>query len=253
MSEDTEDKGLVGSDGTSLLGSREAAGDKSGTEQGGVEKVVQGGKPDAAAEAAAKVADEKLQADLKSDDPKVKAAAEKVVADKKAADEKTKTDKSQFAPAEYTAFTFPEGIEADPEDVKTFQGMAKSLGLTQVEAQKLVDMDTARQAKAVEQHRAAWTNIQDDWIKQSTADAEYGGANFKPNLALANEFIKTVGGKEAAKIREALEITGATNHPEIVRLLVRAGKLVNEDKVVHGGRPPDAPKTLAERIYGTNK
>ena len=54
-------------------------------------------------------------------------------------------------------------------------------------------------------------------------------------------------------LREALDLTGAGNHPAIVKAFVRLGQMVSEDRFLPPrAAPPAAPLTPAERIYGND-
>lgn len=225
----------------------------------------------AAAEAAAKAAGEKEAADVAkaqegmTDEQKAadnKARAEKKEADKKAADEKAKNAKADGAPEAYVDFTMPEGIEVDKGTVEKFGVLAKELNLSQEKAQKLVDLQTGLMKAQAEEQVKAWETTLETWKKQGEDDKEIGGASYEANKALANSVIAkfglsniTVDGKTTQSIKpvvEALAITGAANHPEILRFLVNVGKAIGEDKLrTDRASTPAEPKTLAQRMFGT--
>ena len=224
----------------------------------------------AAAEAAAKAAADKEAADVAkaqegmTDEQKAadnKARADKKEADKKAADA-AKAKAAEGAPETYAEFKMPEGIEADKATVEKFGALAKELNLSQEKAQKLVDIQTGFMKEQAEQQAKAWEKVLGDWEKQGQDDPFVGGKDYEANKGLANAVIAKFGlskimvdGKETQSIKplvDALSITGAGNHPEILRLLVNVGKAIGEDKL-RGGTSQNTPepRTLAQRIFST--
>lgn len=137
------------------------------------------------------------------------------------------------APEKYE-FKLPEGMKLDDAQSTEFSAVAKELNLTQEQAQKLVDL----QAKYVEgqnkSHSENWTKTVDGWAQEARNDPEYGGAKFNESIALARTAVDKFGDKA---LKEALSLTGAGNHPALVRFMVKVGKAVSED-TVHKGSPP---------------
>jgi hypothetical protein len=81
-----------------------------------------------------------------------------------------------------------------------------------------------------------WNEVNKGWKDAIMSDEEYGGANVQENLNVARSVIERFGGdkEEIGKIRDALNETGAGNNPEVMRLLYRVGKAMQDDKL-HGG------------------
>lgn len=159
--------------------------------------------------------------------------------------EKTEGDKGQpqGAPEKYE-FAMPEGVQMDESGVKAFSEFAKDSNLSQEAAQallsKMAPAMAKRQADAVEAART-------EWVNQSTADKEFGGDKLTENLAVAKKAIDKFGTPELSKL---LNESGLGNHPEVIRLLYRAGKAISEDTFVGGGGQGKAePETVAQRMY----
>lgn len=145
-------------------------------------------------------------------------------------------------PETYT-FTAPEGTAYDPAVLDAFSGAAKEAGLTQDAAQKLIDkMAPAIAARQVDQVQA----IQKEWQDTSSSDAEFGGANLAANLGVARKALDNFATPE---LRTLLEQTGLGNHPEVIRLLYRAGKAISEDKFVGGNASGAGKATAAAVLY----
>lgn len=157
-------------------------------------------------------------------------------------------------------FKAPEGTEYDPEVVESFSAAAKKAGLTQDAAQKLIeDMAPAIAARQVDQV----TTIQKEWKEASTADKEFGGEKLTENLGIAKRALDLFdplpaqaganGTKQTTPLRTLLEETGLGNHPEVLRLLYRAGKAISEDKVIVGKAATAQPDILDVLYDKTSK
>jgi len=155
--------------------------------------------------------------------------------------EKTGTDTTtQSAPEKYT-FTAPEGSDFDPDVLESFSGAAKEAGITQDAAQKLIEkMAPALVARQVDQVQA----IQKEWRDASSSDKEFGGEKLAENLGVARKALDMLdplpngaganGVPKSTPLRVMLEETGLGNHPEVIRILFRAGKAISEDRFVGG-------------------
>jgi hypothetical protein len=145
------------------------------------------------------------------------------------------------APAEIEyKFEMPEGVELDQEDLAKFTDVAKELKLPADAAKKLVDLAAAREVARAN----AFAKQVSDWGDQVKADPELGKAE---NLATAKKAIDTFGTPE---LRDLLNSTGMGNHPEVIRLALKIGKAISEDKFVagrSGGNPP--PRDHASILY----
>jgi hypothetical protein len=136
-------------------------------------------------------------------------------------------------------FTAPEGTEFDPTVIEAYSAAAKVAGLSQEAAQKLIEtMTPALAARQLEQVTA----IQEGWRTASSTDKEFGGDKLQENLGVAkkalDQFDPLPTGTTTTPLRTLLETTGLGNHPEILRMLYRAGKAISEDTFVGGRTVP---------------
>jgi hypothetical protein len=156
------------------------------------------------------------------------------------ATEKSET-KTEGAPEAYE-FKAPEGREFDPEVVSQFTEVAKELNLTQDAAQKMLDKMApaiaARQENAIAAARA-------QWVADTKADSEIGGAELAQKVALANTAFEKFGTPE---LRTLLDDTGLGDHPEMLRWAHRVGKAMSEDGFV-AGRGNNASADPAKRMF----
>ncbi|HFD3888017.1 peptidase [Serratia nevei] len=163
-----------------------------------------------------------------------KDAKEKV--DKEAAEK----DKKPAAPEKYE-FTPPEGQELDANVLAVFEPIAKELGLSQEQAQKLVDIYPQIQQQQAE----AWSKQVSDWGEQVKADKEIGGDKFNASVGAAQRALDQFGNQE---LREYLNASGLGNHPALVRFCAKVGKAMAEDSFVvpnQGGQ-----RSAADILYG---
>jgi len=155
--------------------------------------------------------------------------------------------------AAYTDFTAPEGYELDQGLLGEFTPKFKEWGLSQDQAQdllnmapKLVDATVQKTTQAV----LAQVGLSDrgQWAEQIRTDKEIGGDKVAENVAIARR------GAEAlmdADTRQFLAKTGLGNHPGLVRAMYRYGKTLSED----GGTPGTSKassQSTAQRHYANS-
>lgn len=147
------------------------------------------------------------------------------------------------APADYTALKLPEGYKADDpvfaDAIKLFEGEK----ISPEQAQKLIDFTVERDkaiAKAVNDSAAAnWTKQTGEW-KEASSKEFSAEALGDAKTALAQVFDK--------ETVTYLESMGFTNHPGLIRGMVKVSKAIKDDTWVTGnaGRANGAmdPKSL---------
>jgi hypothetical protein len=155
-------------------------------------------------------------------------------------------DKPQGAPEEYADFSMPEGVELDAEIGGEFKTLAKELNLSQDAAQKFADLGAKQAQKFAQAQADAMAQARQTWAEEARADKEFGGDKFDENLAHAKKAMDTFGSDE---LRRLLNETGLGNHPEVLRVFVKAGKAISEDRFVPGERARST-QTTAQRLYG---
>jgi hypothetical protein len=138
-------------------------------------------------------------------------------------------------------FEAPEGVEFNQDDLAEFTSIAKELKLPADAAKKFVDLAAKREVARLE----AFAKQVEDWGTQVKADKELGTPE---NLATAKRAIDTFGTPE---LRDLLNSTGMGNHPEVIRLALKVGKAISEDKVISGRDGGNtAPRDPATVLYG---
>ena len=153
---------------------------------------------------------------------------------------------SQTHPEAYADFAMPEGVELDSELLAEAAPIFKELKLSQEQAQKLVDFQ-AKQVQAGEANRVdAFNQLMNDWQTESKNDKEFGGDKFDENVKVAQSAINKFG---TPGLKQLLEEHGVGNHPEVIRFMVKVGKLTSED-VPGGTTTPNAkPQDRVSLLY----
>lgn len=135
-------------------------------------------------------------------------------------------------PEAYAFANLPEGYSISDEQLAAFSPVLKELGLTQEQADKLVAFDAKRSlaaAEASQQQAIEFRNKQvGEWETALRSDAEFGGANFDANVAVAQQFLTDFGSPELSAF---LAESGLGSHPEVVRMFHKAGKELGEGKL----------------------
>lgn len=153
------------------------------------------------------------------------------------------TDASgQTPPDTYADFVMPEGVELDSALLTEAAPLFKELGLTQDQAQKLVNFQAKQSQASSESNVDTFNQLMNDWQTQSKNDKEFGGDKFEENVGVARSAIDKFGTPE---LKQLLEEHGVGNHPEVIRFMVKVGKLTAED--VPGGTTA-APSTAQDRV-----
>lgn len=142
----------------------------------------------------------------------------------------------------------------EPSAIEDLSDYAREKGLSNEAAQELL----MREETAVHSYQDAQENeanaIRDSWVKESKDDKEVGGDKFIESAELSNRVLKRFATDEFFDVMKA---TSFGNHPEVLRLFTRIGKMMSEDQLVlpnsQGGG--DIPMTDGEAFFGskTNK
>ena len=147
--------------------------------------------------------------------------------------------------------------EADPAILEAFTPIAKDLGLTNEQAQKLAtfhnDQVQALLTAQTQVQSEAWANVQKQWVSDARADKEYGhlagGKTFDENMSMVAKAMQQFG---TPALNKALVDSGMGNHPEIARMMFRVGKAISEDSIRVGNvGNSGAPVPLANKLFPT--
>jgi hypothetical protein len=147
------------------------------------------------------------------------------------------------APEKYE-FKTAEGTEFSPNVLNAYSEVAKELNLTQEAAQKVLDKVTPAM---VQQSQERLKAVREEWANTARTDKEFGGQSLSQNIAVAKKALNAFGTPELSAF---LEDSGLGNHPEIIRVLYRAGRAISDDSHVGGRQPASkpAPRSFEEHL-----
>ena len=135
-------------------------------------------------------------------------------------------------PEAYTFANLPDGYSISDQQASDFSAFLKENGVSQDLADKLVAFDAKRSLadqEASQQQAIEFRNKQvGEWETALRSDAEFGGANFDANVAVAQQFLTDFGSPELSAF---LAESGLGSHPEVVRMFHKAGKELGEGKL----------------------
>jgi hypothetical protein len=151
-------------------------------------------------------------------------------------------------PIAYQPFAYPDGMSVEPEALEHAHALFNEARLPQEQAQKFIDLAMAREKAAAERGVKAFHELQDKWLAEIKADPEIGGDKLAAAVAQAAHVLERLA---VPGLKEALNMTGAGNHPAVVKAFVRLGRLLAEDRFSPGREAaPQPPRTPADIIYG---
>lgn len=147
----------------------------------------------------------------------------------------------------------PKDSPLKPDAIERKAADAKARGLTNEQAQKELETESAQIASDREAQRSAvteaWKKQNEDWTVELKNDPAVGGEKFPQNIELAKRVVTKFGDPTFMK---ELDETGFGNHPGLVRMLVKLGQGMSEDQlVIPGAAVPDTKRSAAEVLFPT--
>lgn len=163
------------------------------------------------------------------------------------------------ASAEVIAPVIPDKYEFKGEDgqpllsdevVTEWSPLLKEIGLTNENAQKLVQFQAKQQAVMGQQLNDALAADDGVWMEQTKSDPEIGGVNFQATLDASQAFLAKYGNAAATAV---LKDSRLGNHPDIVRMFAAAAKDFPKNDALPGQMAnviaTAAPKSVGESLY----
>lgn len=160
------------------------------------------------------------------------------------------------APAQFDVakLAIPEGMKADDPLFQKFSGLMTDEKLSPHErGQQMLNLYQDAVKASRDASKAAWDNVNAEWSKQTMAMPELGGAKWDSTKTTIAKAIDGLGTEAASAFRQALDITGAGNHPAIVKALHSWASKLTEGSHIEGKGPVEAPKDLAATFFPNSK
>lgn len=198
------------------------------------------GKTDAE-NAVAKAAFDAEQAKLK-EAPKVEPTPE----EKAKLEAETKNKVSPDNPFKPEELKLPDGFVIDETASKGFVELVNKHGIPRDGVAELVKLQSDLMKAASERGDAQRDELWNSWRNEVMADKEIGGDKLTQTQAGIGHLLTKYGD---AKTRAAFDLTGAGNHPDIIKFLAK----MTADLTEPGTRPPPShttsEKSLADKMY----
>jgi hypothetical protein len=162
------------------------------------------------------------------------------------------------APEKYEDFKTPEGFTIPPEIATEISTVFKEVNISQADGQKLIDLYAKHTQEALQAPADFYADKQEEWRNTINADPEIGGSKLNGVRVSIAKLIDSLGDSALADgFREAMDYTGAGNHPAVVKWLSRIAQKLTEGGPVRGAgpsldgmrRPGEGRPTAAQAIY----
>lgn len=164
-----------------------------------------------------------------------------------------KAEAKPDAPAfDAAKLTLPEGFAPDEKLMGSFKDLMTADLPPQERGQKLIELYSGALKQVGEANSKAWTDLNAQWVNEVKADPEIGGAKYDTTKATIAKAIDTLGPKDAASFRQALDVTGAGNNLAVWRAMAKFAKAVTEGQHVGGSPPKDTPDIGATFFPNSN-
>jgi hypothetical protein len=148
------------------------------------------------------------------------------------------------APEAYAAFTAPDGYTLDPKTIEAATPIFKELGLTQDQAQRLVQFHSEQMIAAAKGPEATYVEMRTDWQAKVKADPDMAKAVNGDKTGLdavkldIGRALNALGDPTLAnEFKEAMNLTGVGDHPAFVKTMWKLASFVTEGKHVSGTNP----------------
>ena len=148
-------------------------------------------------------------------------------------------------PDTYAAFKAPDNYTLDPAAVAEATPIFKELGLTQDQAQKLVDAQIKREIALARAPQDAVETMRKDWRGKTEADADLKATVDKNSGKTGMDAVKINIARTLSvlpvdlqvEFKDAMNLTGAGDHPAFVKAFNKLAAFVTEGAPVTGKNP----------------
>ena len=159
-----------------------------------------------------------------------------------AAKDPAKSAEAAKAPEVYADYKVPEGFEITGELKTEVDGLFKGIGLSQENAQSLVDFYVKQTQEAFQAPFKAYKEMTDGWRNEAMNHPDLKG-KLGPGQEVNVRIGKFLSGlpdqKLASDFRSLMDLTGAGNHPAFIRVLNYAAEKLGEGSHVAGNGPSE--------------
>lgn len=141
------------------------------------------------------------------------------------------------APESYEPFTAPTGLKLDDAALAKATPIFKELGLTQAQAQRLVEFQASLTKDHVDAPIRAYDALRAEWQSAVRTDAEIGSKLPEVKETIGRAFDALGDAKLTKEFKSVMDLTGAGDHPAFVKAFYKMAQLVVEPRHVAGKGP----------------
>lgn len=145
------------------------------------------------------------------------------------------------APEKYEAFKAPEGYTYDEKGLAEASAVFKDLGLSQDQAQKLMDVYASKSLEAAKEAtdrgQKAVDEMRKSWRDSVAADPEIGKKLSEVKVTIGRALDSLGDQKLTSDFKAAMDLTGVGDHPAFVKAFYKLAQAVVEGSHVSGGGP----------------
>lgn len=162
-------------------------------------------------------------------------------------------------------FKAPEGYTLDAKLVEEVTPVFKELGLNNEQAQRLVEFHSKAMIEAAKAPESTYAAMRNDWQAKAKADPDMAKAVNGDKTGLdavkldMGRALNAIGDPTlAAEFKQAMDLTGAGDHPAFIKTFWKMAQFITEGKHVAGAQPSihgqvapgtDARPSAAKSLY----
>lgn len=140
------------------------------------------------------------------------------------------------APATYTDFTVPEGHTLDTATIESATPIFRELGLSQDQAQRLVSFYSEQIGKINSENEGFMETMRTQWREELKADKDIGGKLDQVRVDISRA-LDRLPPTVRDNFKAAMDMTGAGDHPALIKAVYEFSKLIGEGSHVSGKGP----------------
>ena len=152
------------------------------------------------------------------------------------ANESAPKPESSGAPESYTDFSVPEGHTLDAAAVEAATPIFRELGLSQDQAQRLVNFYSKQIGKINSENEGFMETMRTQWREELKADKEIGGKLDQVKVEIGRA-LDRLPPTVRDNFKAAMDMTGAGDHPALIKAVYEFSKLIGEGSHVSGSGP----------------
>lgn len=142
------------------------------------------------------------------------------------------------APEAYADFSIPEGHTLDAATIESATPIFRELGLSQDQAQKLVDFYSTQVGKINAENEGYMETMRTQWREELKADKDIGGKLDQVKVEIGRA-IDRLPPTVREPFKEAMNLTGAGDHPAVIKAIHAFASLIGEGTHVTGNAPSE--------------